>query len=97
MNQCDKFVNSGYCPYGPRCQFAHTMTDFGDFESQRTPYQNLLNANSQLMKTRMELVEDPEVEKFNVVRPTQRRLAIFEQVCPTSTKKSQKATFKKES
>ena len=96
MTLCDKFLEGKYCPYGARCQFAHPCHDFTDFgTTQRTPYQNLLHADSLIMKARIEMVEKPDIEKFSVCMPLQlkkdkksgkpnhRRLAIFEEIAPS--------------
>ena len=86
MSLCDKFVHGGCCPYASRCQFAHPVFDFTDLDQHRTPFQNLLHANSTNMKMRLE-TENPEVEIFSVVKPS-KRLSIFESICPSKKSES---------
>ena len=92
MTLCKSYMTGeGFCQYGVRCQFSHTSRDFSDFHVQRTRYQNLLNENATIMKSRIDQVADPDVSQFNIAMPSKGRLSIFESICPEATKESNKS------
>lgn len=86
MTLCKSYqTGDGFCQYGARCQFCHLSRDFSDFDQQRTRYQNLLNENATIMKSRIDQVANPDVSTFNIALPSKGRLAIFESICPENS------------
>jgi len=83
MTLCTSYLNGdSFCIYGNRCQFCHPSRDFTDFDEQRTRYQNLLDENAKIMKSRIDQVADPEITTFNIAMPDKSRLSVFEKFCP---------------
>ena len=98
MTLCKSYTTGeGFCQYGVRCQFCHISTDFSDFDSQRTRFQNLLNENAAIMKSRIDLVANPDVSTFNIAMPSKGRLAIFEKICNENNKPTLRRGGKKNS
>jgi len=87
MTLCNSYkTGAGYCEYGVRCQFGHISRDFSDFDSQKTRYQNLLDENATIMKSRIDTVADPDVNTFNIAMPNKNRLSVFGNICSDATK-----------
>lgn len=96
MTLCKSYMTSdGFCQYGVRCQFCHLSRDFSDFNQQRTRYQNLLNENATIMKSRIDQVANPDVSTFNIAMPQKGRLSIFESICPETNNKESTTKQKK--
>ena len=98
---CHSYHKPGYyCLYGERCQFAHLKYDFSDFHQMRTPYQNLLKENTDIMTQRLEQAENPDITLFNVAMTSKPRLQVFQDITVKAKKakktdKVAKASYKK--
>jgi hypothetical protein len=49
--QCRKFVTSGYCPYGQRCQFIHGKSETAKVENRKPVVDTTINNNSSKLTT----------------------------------------------
>lgn len=55
----------------------------------------MLDENAKIMKSRIDQVAEPDVSTFNIAMPSKRRLAVFDQYCPTDTNTHSKKDSKK--
>ena len=42
------------------------------------------------MKSRIDTIENPDINEFNIAMPSRRRLAIFDEICPEKSQKNKK-------
>ncbi len=77
-----------YCPYGLRCQFAHSLRSFNKPEGEEKPqisYSKILEENVNQMMLRVKTLENPDLQEFNTVYKEMPRLSVFAAITQSSS------------
>ncbi|CDW81918.1 zinc finger protein [Stylonychia lemnae] len=92
---CKQYHEALYCPYGVRCQFAHSQRSFNDDQiTKNRSYQQMLQENIGQMETRLKNSLNPDILEFSIVGK-QKYLLSFKYLLQIETQGVQEDNFSK--